>query len=186
MLLSDGIGESDCETIRDGLFAQPVNAATSFAYILAAVVLWFRLPKQERFRTGGLYALLLAMIGAGSVIYHGPQLPGARLMHDLPIPALLTLIVVVVLWRWRQHSTIVPGLVRWRLWIALVVFVGAPVAYALGRTGSPVCDADSELQPHGLWHALTAYGFLVVGEMLFRPVPRPAQQGTMRQPPRAA
>jgi hypothetical protein len=175
VLLSDGIGESDCETIRDGLLAQPINAVTSFAYVLAGIILWLRLPKQERWRTGGLYALLLALVGAGSVVYHGPQTPGARIMHDAPIPALVALIVVVVLWRWRQGAPILPGISRWRLWTVLIVFVGAPVAYALGRTGSPVCEADSELQPHGLWHVLTAFGFLVIGEILFRPaVRRPA------------
>ena len=176
MLLSDGIGESDCETIRDGLLAQPINAATSFAYVLAGVVLWLRLPQQERWRTGGLYALLLALVGAGSVVYHGPQTPGARIMHDAPIPALVALIVVVVLWRWRQGEPILPGISRWRLWTVLIVFVGAPVAYALGRTGSPVCDADSELQPHGLWHVLTAFGFLVIGEILFRPAAQRSAQ----------
>jgi hypothetical protein len=176
VLLSDGIGESDCESIGDGLFAQPVNAATSLAYVLAGLVLWLRLPEPERFRAGGLYALFLALIGAGSVIYHGlQQIPGARLMHDVPIPALLTLIVAVVLWRWRQHALTLPGLSRWRLWTVVIVFIGAPVAYALGRTGSPVCDADSELQPHGLWHMLTAFGFLVVGEILFRPAAQSAQ-----------
>ena len=30
------------------------------------------------------------------------------------------------------------------------------LAYAGGRTGSPVCDADSLLQLHGLWHLSTA------------------------------
>ncbi len=169
MFGTDGIGESDCEAVGGGLFAQPVNAATSAAYVLAGIVLWLRLPKAERFRAGGLFALLLALIGIGSIVYHGPQLPGARLMHDLPIPGLLLLTVVVVLWRWRDGSTVFPGRSTGRLWVAIVAFVIAPIAYGLGRTGSPLCDADGEVQLHGVWHVLTAVGFVVVGEILFRP-----------------
>ena len=34
-------------------------------------------------------------------------------------------------------------------------------AYLLGRTGAPLCRPDSLLQPHALWHLLTAVAMAV-------------------------
>jgi 1-acyl-sn-glycerol-3-phosphate acyltransferase len=51
-----------------------------------------------------------------------------------------------------------PGVFRLGL---LLVTVLAVVAYALGRTGSPLCDPDSIVQFHGAWHVLTALAVLV-------------------------
>ncbi len=44
------------------------------------------------------------------------------------------------------------------VWSPALLVLGAVaiVAWLLGRPGSPVCDDGSWLQPHGLWHALTA------------------------------
>jgi hypothetical protein len=45
------------------------------------------------------------------------------------------------------------------VWIGplLAVAAVAGVAWLAGRTGSPLCDPGSLLQPHALWHLLTAY-----------------------------
>ena len=45
-----------------------------------------------------------------------------------------------------------------RVWSPALLVLGAVaiVAWLLGRPDSPVCDDGSWLQPHGLWHALTA------------------------------
>jgi hypothetical protein len=56
-----------------------------------------------------------------------------------------------------------------RIWIVgiAVVTIGA-VLNALGRTDAPLCDADSPLQLHAVWHVVTAfvlwlYGVAVLG-----------------------
>lgn len=43
------------------------------------------------------------------------------------------------------------------------VMVVAGAAYFLGRTGSALCDPDSPLQLHGLWHLLSAAAFAMWG-----------------------
>jgi peptidoglycan/LPS O-acetylase OafA/YrhL len=174
VLRADEIGESDCEAIEPGLLAQPVNALTSLGYVVAGIVVLLMLTPQQRRGVGGLYALLLALIGIGSVIFHGPQTPGAKFLHDAPIAALLVLIAVIIIARWRGGRKIFPGVTRRRV-IALAVTGGlAGLSFLTGRTESPVCDPDSPLQPHGGWHVLTAVAFVLVAALLFRP-PRPSQ-----------
>ena len=89
------IGGSDCEALRDGLLAQPTNALTSAAYVVAGIVVWIRIPPQRRIGAGGVYAVLLGLVGIGSILYHGPQPPGSKFLHDAPIPMLLLLIAAV-------------------------------------------------------------------------------------------
>jgi len=52
--------------------------------------------------------------------------------------------------------------------------VGVP-AYLLGRTGGPLCRPDSLLQPHALWHLLTAVAMAAWAvDRITHPVPAPA------------
>ncbi len=165
------IGGSDCEYLSGGPLSQPVNALSSAAYVLAAIVVlartWRHAPDRRPELVG--YAALLALIGIGSVIYHGPQWQGARLMHDWPIPVLLLMAGLTPLVRRRRGLVPVPGLTRGRLWALGGVGAAAGLSYALGRTGSPMCDPDSLLQLHGAWHALSAVCFVIVADILYRP-----------------
>ena len=45
---------------------------------------------------------------------------------------------------------------------AMFVLLVAAVAWWLGRSASPLCDPDSLLQPHALWHLLVAAGLAAV------------------------
>ena len=53
-----------------------------------------------------------------------------------------------------------PWMATWR-WYAIMagVLAVAGLANVLGRSDAPLCDADSVLQLHGLWHILTALVF---------------------------
>jgi hypothetical protein len=87
------LGESDCEQIRTGLIAQPVNAASSLAYVagggwVAARGVQSGQPAAVAF--GGL----LGAVGAGSVLYHGPCPPGAQQAHDTSLAAALGFVVL--------------------------------------------------------------------------------------------
>lgn len=165
------LGGTDCERLREGLLAQPANAVSSAAYVLAAGVVLARLwgPARERRPEVAGYAAVLALVGAGSVLYHGPQVAGSKALHDWPIPVLLSIVVATPLVRRRRGLPALPGWTRTRgVWLAGLGGIGLG-SYALGRTGSPLCDPDSLLQPHALWHVTTAAAFAVVAEILYRP-----------------
>jgi hypothetical protein len=154
----DTLGDADCERLHDGLWGQPVNTVTSFAYVAAG--LWLgartaRLPRAQR-PGAGWYAAFVAITGAGSVAYHGPQFSGAQLLHDIPIAGVVGIGAVVPLLRRRRGDTAVPG---WspRLGVGMAAAaVVAGASYVGGGTDSPLCRPDSLVQLHGLWHVATA------------------------------
>ena len=84
-------------------------------------------------------------------------LPGAASVVTgvLAVAAVVAEIVV-----YRRHLRR-GGTSRQRRLSAAIIGVAAVAGgfYLLGRTGSPACDADSELQFHGLWHVVSATAF---------------------------
>jgi hypothetical protein len=130
-LLAREVGASDCETLSAGLLVQPYNAWSSAAFIvvggLVALRGW-RSPASERIEQV-LYGAIVAAVGIGSVLFHGPQPPGSRFLHDLPIAAILLFIVMfdlAAILGWSKHRL-------------LPVFFGAMTA--LGVTFAVVPDA---------------------------------------------
>ena len=89
------IGESDCEELTSGVFAQPVNALTSLSYVVAGLIVvavgWRRRGRPDASTI--VFATLLASVGLGSVAFHGPQLDGSRFLHDAPILLLVLFIL---------------------------------------------------------------------------------------------
>lgn len=202
---------SDCERLSGGLVAQPVNTATSLAFVFGAVWLYVRLGTGGRpgaWRVG-IYASAMVAAGLGSVVYHGGYLPDtARLLHDIGLVAVPVALVAVDVahvrgMRASRAAVLFVGLlgaallvlvgrpaawslvlgaviasaaaaefVRWRsagsrpgrAWVlALAVAAAALPLQLLGRTGGPLCEPTSLLQPHAGWHllsavAVTAYG----------------------------
>jgi hypothetical protein len=136
------LGGSDCEALRDGWLAQPVNSLSSLAYVVAGAYV---------LRRGGpgtpALGLALASVGVGSVLYHGPMPPGAELVHDGSIVALVATIPFV--W-WRQRPLRRPPA------LSLVAGATAVAVNVLSRTGAPLCRPSSLLQGHAAWHVLTA------------------------------
>jgi hypothetical protein len=63
-------------------------------------------------------------------------------------------------WSPRQRAV-------WRGGVAALA-VGA-ACWWLGRTGGPLCDPDSPLQPHAAWHLLTASALAAWGSATLRP-----------------
>jgi hypothetical protein len=82
-----------CEAVRDGALAEPVSALTSLAFVVAAVavVLAARRDPDGGARVRG-YAALVAGIGAGSVVQHGPDPAWSDVAHDLPLLATLAFV----------------------------------------------------------------------------------------------
>ena len=140
-------GHSDCERIVGAALAQPVLAVTSLAYVAAgmAVLCW---AMRLRAPLAGTAGVALVAVGAGSFAYHGPQPSWAELAHDWPIIA-AGAVYAAGLARSRRR--------KWRsAWAAAAgVFALGLVAYAAGRSGSPLCRPDSLWQYHGAWHVLS-------------------------------
>ena len=215
------IGESDCEAIRAGLVAQPVNTLSSAAYTVAGLWVAGRAVRRRSAETTThiVYGLALASIGLGSIAFHGPAPPGARLLHDLTIAAVFAVIAARNMGTWREWTEKTVLLAFGALIISvggvmavapdagnaltglvgvlavgteillyatgrrgplspeagravaamLVILAAAGLVNVLGRTDGPLCEADSLLQGHALWHVLTAAAFGLYARVTFAP-----------------
>jgi hypothetical protein len=136
------LGGSDCEALHEGLLGQPANGVSSLAYVVAAGYV---------LRRGGPAgpALALALVGVGSVLYHGPMTPGAELVHDGSLIAVPLAAIGVAA---RRRTFPRPPAA------ALVALAAGVAVNVLSRTGAPLCRPDSLLQGHAVWHVLTAAG----------------------------
>ena len=69
---------------------------------------------------------------------------------------------------------------NWTQYAAIASLVVGGVVFALSRTGGPLCQPDSLIQGHGLWHLLTAaaLGLWALGALPGTANPMPAEQTT--------
>jgi hypothetical protein len=163
------LGAGDCERLHDGLIAQPVSTASALTYV--AVGAWLA-GRGRRRDQGGMVAfgLAVAAAGIGSVDYHGPGSPAARLLHDGSLYLVLGMIAWHEVVRRARRGRLPSGRrAAYRLALATAA-VGAACWWA-GRTASPWCDPDSLLQGHAAWHALgaaalAAWGLAVLADDL--------------------
>ncbi len=147
------LGGSDCERLRDGPLAQPVNTLTSAAYVAAAGTLVARARPVAPGRRIGVatYSCVLALVGIGSIAYHGPQPPGAKALHDWPIVALVASAALIQAVRGARGTALAPGATRGRVGSVVALTALAGLSYLGGRTGAPTCDPESPIQLHGGW-----------------------------------
>jgi hypothetical protein len=163
------LGSTDCERLRPGLIAQPVNTATSLAFVVAAGATALR--SRRRGTPYGAqevaYSALLALVGIGSVAFHGPQPRGAKVLHDAPIAGMLALAVATPVVRRARGRTPLPGWTPRSAAVLAGLAAAAAAAFAGGRTSAPTCCPDCVLQLHGLWHVLAAAGFTQIDGILY-------------------
>ena len=154
------LGASDCERVATGLLAQPVNAITGLGIVLAGGVLVARALRAPQRRVEPLvFGASVVAMGLGSALYHGPQPSHADAVHDLSILAVLSQVAFYeVRYRLRGRPAN-PAAFR----VALASLGIGAVAFALGRTSSPLCDPDSPVQLHGAWHLLVALSLATYG-----------------------
>ncbi|WP_212525414.1 ceramidase domain-containing protein [Actibacterium sp. MT2.3-13A] len=79
-----------CERLGPGYWAEPVNALTNLAFLLAAFVLWRRL-RGQRLPLGRAMVAVLAAIGVGSWLFHTHATAWAGLADVLPIAGFILL-----------------------------------------------------------------------------------------------
>ncbi len=73
-----------CERAGPGLWAEPLNAVSNLAFLVAAWAVW-RLAAREGDRAGQALAILLAAIGLGSLLFHTVAQIWAMAADVLPI-----------------------------------------------------------------------------------------------------
>jgi Ceramidase len=108
-----GFGDSVdgyCERVGPGLLAEPANAATNAAFLLAAVIAYLSTPKPVR-RDPLIMALcaILALIGLGSLTFHTVATRGAALLDVIPIGLFIHLYVFTALRRflgWQRGAAV--------------------------------------------------------------------------------
>ncbi|MGH9116362.1 MAG: hypothetical protein ACRD0A_00300, partial [Acidimicrobiales bacterium] len=90
-------GRGDCEALRPGPIAQPVNAVTSLAYLAFGVDLFVRAARsggEAESPIGPVFAGLLMANGIGGVAFHGPGNRSAKWLHDVALTGTLAFMVV--------------------------------------------------------------------------------------------
>jgi len=148
-----GLGASDCERIGLGLLAQPVNALTSLAFVVAGAWIVHRaLGARDGRARLILFGCVVASVGVGSVLYHGPQPAPAQNLHDGTIVVVVVGVGVLELIRARRrfHRD------RRGYLLAVAALLLGAVAFTFGRTSSPLCSPGDIVQLHGLWHVFAA------------------------------
>jgi hypothetical protein len=168
---------ADCEAIGAGFLGQPINALTTFGFIVAGIIVIVRRQDMRWIGIG------LVSTGIGSLLFHGPMPTGNEWAHDVSLAWLVTMIAG---WgtRWERVSRL-PALVVIGSLVALVPVIADPLAGLmtvaavmsilirdrsastvgpllllasvavfgrLGATGGPLCNPDSLFQPHAVWH----------------------------------
>ena len=142
--LATAVDGPGCEPARAGVLTEPVATITSLAFVIAAVLIP---ATARRARIGGgtedqgtpapsvlAYAVLVAAVGLGSVIQHGPDPAWADLAHDLPLLATLAFVAADALAGLTGRAR------RWWWWVAPTavltpLIVGAPRAGDLAQVG---------------------------------------------------
>jgi hypothetical protein len=177
------LGAGDCERLHDGLVAQPVNTASALAYVAVGAWLIGRglRPGAGPGRAGPEgsgeprrgasvgrvgFGVAVAAAGIGSVDYHGPGSPAARLLHDGGLYAVVGLVAVAEVARLvgrRRDRTGRPPPRPAAYRLALAAAAAGAVCWWLGRTASPLCHPDSPLQAHAAWHLLGAVALAAWG-----------------------
>lgn len=180
---------ADCELIGAGFLGQPVNTLTTLVLMVAGLVL----VPRPRSRWVGI-ALIATGIGSfafhgpmapGGAWIHDVTLawlilvvaahsrawerwsyfPGLALLgvvfavrpdvSDVMTVAVFVGAAVLLISEDRSRVTLLP----------LALLVVASIVGRLGSTGGPLCEPESMLQPHGLWHvgAAVAVAWWAIG-----------------------
>ena len=190
---------ADCEAIGAGFLGQPINALTTLGFVVAGVIVIVRrremrwigigliatglgsflfhgpMPTGNEWAHDVTLAWLVTMVaGWGTRWEKLSRLPTLAVIGVLfavlpviadPFAVVMTVAAVVsILRRDRSSAAIAP-----------MLLLGAVAVFGrLGTTGGPLCDPESVLQPHAVWHLGAAAA--VAGWALARVGDQPARR----------
>jgi hypothetical protein len=125
-----------CERLDPAFWAEPVNALTNAAFLVAALVMWGRAAGVPM---GRALAAMLGAIGIGSFLFHTFANGLTAALDVAPILGFILLYLFAV-------NRDLLGLAGWRPWVATAAFVPyaaltVPVFAAVGVLGSSAAYA---------------------------------------------
>lgn len=89
-----------CERLGPGFWAEPVNAVTNMAFLIAAGVAWHQAAVRGRLDLGvGLLIALVGAIGVGSFLFHTVATVWASIADVVPIQLFIVSYLVLALRR---------------------------------------------------------------------------------------
>ncbi len=121
-----------CERTDPGFWAEPVNALSNGAFLIAAVICWRR-PEVARDPAARLLCGVLAVIGVGSFLFHTEARVWAMLADVLPILGFILLYVGIATVRFFDAPV-------WTGWLAAALYVplSGLVSGLIGAVAGPV------------------------------------------------
>jgi fucose 4-O-acetylase-like acetyltransferase len=176
--MNDPPAAADCELIGDGFLGQPVNAISSLTFVLVGLLLMRRRPVlgwagiavgfgsflfHGPMPGWGKWAhdVSLALVAVAIAFEARPRVVAvitgavAAVFAIWPgvaeaVTAILAIEAAAIVFARRSQIRTGPGVAA-----ALMLVAGAVIA-ALSRSGGPLCDPDTIVQGHGVWHLLAA------------------------------
>lgn len=168
---------ADCEAVGAGFLGQPINTLTTLGFVVAGIIVivqrqdmrWIGIglvstgigsflfhgpmpPGNEWAHDVSLAWLVTMIAGWGTRWEWASRVPALVVIGALvalvpviadPLAGLMTAVaVMVILVRERSAATVAP----------LLLLASVAVFGRLGATGGPLCNPDSLLQPHAVWH----------------------------------
>ena len=125
-----------CEWAATGPLVEPVSALTSLAFVVAAAVVVV-LRRRAALPVPVAYVVLVAGVGVGSVVQHGPDPAWSDPAHDLPLVGVLCFLAADAVAARRRTPR------RWWWWalptaVLMVAVIAWPRAGDLAQVGVAV------------------------------------------------
>lgn len=95
-----------CERTAPGPWAEPLNAISNVAFLLAALAAWLTIRRLGRARVDLAFTVgLTVLVGVGSALFHTLATPWARILDVVPI----LLFQLGFLWLYARNIVGLPG-----------------------------------------------------------------------------
>ncbi len=141
---------SYCERMGPEFWAEPVNAVTNAAFLIAALWAW-RLASRAGDRGGQWLALVLGAIGVGSFLFHTYAQVWAALADTLPILIYILSYIYIATTRFYGRPV-------WQGALAVVLFVPYSAAVSAGL-GAVIGDLNGSISYVPVPILIAAYAF---------------------------
>lgn len=145
-----------CERLDPSYWAEPVNAVTNAAFLLAALIMWVR---TRGLPMGRLLCLILAAIGVGSYLFHTHATVWASIADVTPI----VLFILAYIYAANRDFW------GWRIWIAALgtaLFLPYAAAMTMAFAALPFFDISAPYWPVAL--LILVYAWLLPDPALSR------------------